>query len=190
MHRCLNTHYGYSSSRQVSFVGFANYQKKVGAVSADTDFGTVKMAEKGTDLKEVVIEGEVPPIRVKKDTLEFDAASFKVRPDANVQSLLKQLPGVDIDETGKITVNGKEVNQILVNGKPFFDKDGKIALQNLPAEIINKIQVSDTKTKEEEMTGQKSTGKEASINITIDEEKNKGMFGRATLGCWLCLGWC
>jgi CarboxypepD_reg-like domain/Outer membrane protein beta-barrel family len=167
---------------KVSFVGFSAHKQLVDKITADTDFGTTQMQDKGTNLNEVIIEGEVPPIRVKKDTLEFDAASFNVRQDANVQELLKQLPGVEIDETGKITVNGKEVSQILVNGKPFFDKDGKIALQNLPAEIINKIQVSDAKTKEEEMTGQKSTGKEASINITIDEEKNKGMFGRATLG--------
>src|SRR5690606_19015445 len=93
------------------------------------------------NLEGVVISG-APPIRIKTDTLEFNAASFKVRPDANVEALLKELPGVDIDEDGKITVNGKEVNQILVNGKPFFDKDGKIALQNLPANLINKVQVT------------------------------------------------
>ncbi|MFP9100010.1 outer membrane beta-barrel protein [Flavobacterium sp. RHBU_24] len=167
---------------KVSYVGFTTHRQLIDKITSDTDFGTIQMQDKGTNLNEVVIEGEVPPIRIKKDTLEFDAASFNVREDANVQELLKQLPGVEIDETGKITVNGKEVSQILVNGKPFFDKDGKIALQNLPAEIINKIQVSDTKTKEEEMTGQKSTGNEASINITIDEEKNKGIFGRATVG--------
>ena len=166
---------------KVSFVGFANYQKKVGAVNADTNFGAVKMAE-GTDLKEVVIEGEVPPIRIKQDTLEFDAASFKVRPDANVQTLLKQLPGVDIDETGKITVNGKEVNQILVNGKPFFDKDGKIALQNLPADVIKKVQVTDTKTKREELAKQRASGDNSTINFTIDEDKNKGIFGKVMAG--------
>jgi len=104
-------------------------------------------------------------------------SSFKVRPDANVQTLLKQLPGVDIDSDGKITVNGKEVNQILVNGKPFFDKDGKIALQNLPSDIIKKVQVTDTKTRTEEKTGAASSSNNASINLTIDEDKNKGLFG-------------
>src|SRR5690606_19185479 len=82
----------------------------------------------------------------------------------------------------KITVNGKEVNQILVNGQPFFDKDGKIALQNLPAEIINKVQVTDTKTRTEELTGQKASSNNASINLTIDPEKNKGFFGKAMAG--------
>ncbi|WP_116790846.1 outer membrane beta-barrel protein [Flavobacterium psychrotrophum] len=167
---------------KVSFVGFANYQKAYDKLTQDTDFGIIKLEDKGTDLKELVIEGEVPPIRIKQDTLEFDAASFKVRPDANVQALLKQLPGVDIDENGKIKVNGKEVNQILVNGKPFFDKDGKIALQSLPAELIKKVQVTDTKTKKEELAKQKASGDNASINLTIDEKNNKGVFGKVTAG--------
>lgn len=163
---------------KVSYTGLADYKQEIATVEEDRDFGTIVLNDKSTELNEVIIESEIPPIRIKSDTLEFNASSFKVRPDANVETLLKQLPGVDIDEEGKITVNGKEVNQILVNGKPFFDKDGKIALQNLPAEIINKVQVTDTKTKKEELAGQKASGNNASINLTIDEDKNKGFFGR------------
>lgn len=167
---------------KVSFIGLAEFKQQLEDISANRDFGIQKLEDMATELDAVVIQGEIPPIRIKKDTLEFNASSFKVRPDANVESLLKQLPGVDIDEEGKITVNGKEVNQILVNGKPFFDKDGKIALQNLPAEIIDKVQVSDTKTKKEELTGDDAEGNNASINLTIHEDKNKGFFGRATGG--------
>jgi hypothetical protein len=163
---------------KISYIGLADYKQQVDNLNEDRDFGTIKLADKSTELNEVLIENEIPPIRIKKDTLEFNAASFKVRPDANVETLLKQLPGVEIGDDGKIKVNGKEVNQILVNGKPFFDKDGKIALENLPAEIINKVQVTDTKTKTEELTGDKASGNNASINLTIDEEKNKGFFGR------------
>jgi hypothetical protein len=126
----------------------------------------------------VVIKSEIPPIRIKKDTLEFNAASFKVGADANVEALLKQLPGVEISPEGKITVNGKEVNNILVNGKPFFGKDGKIATQNLPAEIIDKVQVVDTKTKSEEISGESAGSQEKTINLTIQEDKNKGFFGK------------
>lgn len=167
---------------KVSFIGLADYKQQVDELNTDRDFGTLKLDDKATELNEVVVKGEIPPIRVKKDTLEFNASSFKVRPDTNVETLLKQLPGVDIDEEGKITVNGKEVNQILVNGKPFFDKDGKIALQNLPAEIIDKVQVSDTKTKKEELSGEAASGNNSSINLTIQEDKNKGFFGRVTGG--------
>lgn len=163
---------------KISFIGFENYSKQLESVTQNTDLGTTALNDQAKQLGEVVITAETPPIRIKSDTLEFNASSFKVRPDANVQTLLKQLPGVEIDNQGKITINGKEVNQVLVNGKPFFGRDGKIALQNLPADIINKVQVSDTKTKVEELSGQKASGNTSSINLTIDEDKNKGLFGK------------
>ena len=167
---------------KISFISYEDFKVNLKDVSADQDFDVIALKEAAKNLDEVVIKSEAPPIRIKKDTLEFNASSFKVRPDANVESLLKQLPGVEIDAEGKITVNGKEVNQILVNGKPFFDKDGKIALQNLPSDIINKVQVSDTKTTKEEKTGQAATSNNASINLTIDEKKNKGFFGKVMAG--------
>ena len=167
---------------KVSYISYQDLKIDLPSILADKDFGNLIMKESAFSIDEVVIKNEAPPIRIKKDTLEFNASSFKVRPDANVESLLKQLPGVEIDADGKITVNGKEVNQILVNGKPFFDKDGKIALQNLPSDIINKVQVSDTKTTKEEKTGQAATSNNASINLTIDDKKNKGFFGKVMAG--------
>ena len=167
---------------KISFNGYKNYNKKLDNILVDKDFGVIGLSEQTSQLEEVIVKGEIPPIQIKKDTLEFNASSFKVAPDANVEKLLKQLPGVEIDEEGKITVNGKEVNNILVNGKPFFGKDGKIATQNLPADMIDKVQVSDTKTKAEELSGKASTSNESTINLTIQEDKNKGLFGKATLG--------
>lgn len=167
---------------KVSFIGYQILKKEEKSLDADIDYGTLRLAEVENKLGEVVLKSEAPPVRVKNDTLEFNASSFKLRPDANVETLLKQLPGVEIDEEGKIKVNGKEVNQILVNGKPFFDKDGKIALQNLPSDIINKVQVTDSKTKAEEISGKAATSDNASINLTIDEDKNKGLFGKFTGG--------
>ncbi|HEU0137019.1 MAG TPA: outer membrane beta-barrel protein [Flavobacterium sp.] len=163
---------------KVSYMGFKNFVSEHPSITENKDFGTLKLSPQDNLLGEVVVISEAPPIRIKNDTLEFNAASFKIRPDANVETLLKQLPGIEIDADGKITVNGKEVNQILVNGKPFFDKDGKIALQNLPSEIINKVQITDTKTKKEELAGQAASSNNASINLTIDEDKNKGLFGK------------
>lgn len=167
---------------KVSFLGFKNYQKLEKELTESKDFGIIYMEDDERMLKEVVVVGEAPPVRVKSDTLEFNASSFKIRPDANVETLLKQLPGVEVAPDGKITVNGKEVNQVLVNGKPFFDKDGKIALQNLPSDMINKVQISDTKTKQEEISGKAATSNNSSINLTIDEKKNKGFFGKAMAG--------
>lgn len=163
---------------KVSFVGFQTLVKPLKNITEDQDFGVLYLTDNANVLGEVTIKTEAPPIRVKKDTLEFNAASFKLRPDSNVETLLKQLPGVEVSPEGKITVNGKEVNQVLVNGKPFFDSDGKIALQSLPSDIINKVQISDTKTKKEELTKQTASSDKASINLTIDEDKNKGLFGK------------
>lgn len=172
----------YPVELKISYAGFKVYQKRFSELIETIDLGTILMEENVSALNEVVVKGEAPPIRIKTDTLEFNASSFKVAPDANVEKLLKQLPGVEIDEEGKITVNGKEVNNILVNGKPFFGKDGKIATQNLPAEIIDKVQVTDTKTKKEELTGKSASSDEKTINLTIQEDKNKGLFGKVNLG--------
>lgn len=163
---------------KISYIGYQSYKQELKSILDDKDFGILRLTENSNLLGEVIVKSEAPPIRIKKDTLEFNASSFKVRPDSNVETLLKQLPGVEVSADGKITVNGKEVNQVLVNGKPFFDKDGKIALQSLPSDIINKVQISDTKTKKEELTKAAASSNNASINLTIDEDKNKGLFGK------------
>ncbi len=166
---------------KASLVGMVDFTQTI-KLDKSQNFPEIVLKDDSSILGELVIVTEAPPVRVKTDTLEFNAASFKVMPDANVEALLKQLPGVVVDADGKITVNGKEANQILVNGKPFFDKDGKMALQNLPADLIQKVQVSDYKTKMEEFTKQQSSSDNVSINLTIDEKKNKGYFGKATAG--------
>lgn len=163
---------------KISYIGYQNHIQRLEKDMADKDFGIIRLSDNANMLGEVVVKAEAPPIRIKNDTLEFNASSFKVRPDSNVETLLKQLPGVEIDAEGKITVNGKEVKQVLVNGKPFFDADGKIALQNLPSDIINKVQITDKKTKQEEIAGKPASSSDASINLTIDEDKNKGVFGK------------
>ena len=167
---------------KIAAEGYQEFSQKIEKINANKDFGSLYLTEKINELNEVVVKGMAPPVKVKKDTLEFNAASFKLRPDANVEALLRQLPGVTIDADKKIMVNGKEVNQILVNGKSFFGEDGKVALQNLPAEIIKKVQVSDTKTEEEKFTKQASTSDKSSINLTIEKDKNKGFFGKLLAG--------
>ena len=168
-------------SLKISFVGFKNYQKIFKYLNESENLYEI-ILEDSQQLDEITIKSEAPPIRIKKDTLEFNASSFKVTPDANVETLLKQLPGVEIDEEGNITVNGKPVNNILVNGKPFFGKDGKIATKNLLADMIDKVQVTDTKTKEEELSGKSASSNESTINLTLQEGKDKGWFGKATAG--------
>ncbi|MBC7846394.1 MAG: outer membrane beta-barrel protein [Flavobacterium sp.] len=162
----------------ISATGYQNHKIKENSGTENKDFGVFSILKNHIELSEVVVKAEAPPVKIKKDTLEFNAASFKVRPDANVEALIRQLPGVQIDENKTITINGKVVDKILVNGKPFFSEDGKIAIQNLSADMVKKVQVSNTKSKEEEMTKQDSSSNTSTINLTLKEDKNKGVFGK------------
>ncbi len=165
----------------VSFIGLKTYSKKITISNKSIDLGEILMKPEENVLDEVVIKSRAP-ITVKKDTLEFNVKSFKTKKDASVEDLLKKLPGVEVDDQGKITVNGKPVNKILVNGKPFFGNDPSIVTKNLTKEIIEKVQISDTKTKSEAFTGQKGDKNNKTINLTIKKENNKGWFGRLAAG--------
>lgn len=158
-----------------------SYSKNIEKMDQSLSLGSIEL-EKNTvfNIEEVKISAS--PVKIKKDTIEFNAASIKVRPDSKIEELLKQIPGVEVSNEGKITVNGKDVDQIMINGKPFFDKDGKVALQNLPADIIKNIQFTTTKTKEEELSGKTAKSNNTTINFNIDEKKNKGLISRLTLG--------
>ncbi|WMI69700.1 TonB-dependent receptor [Mangrovimonas sp. YM274] len=164
----------------ISYVGLEEYKTKIDVSKSPINLGEIAM-ESANSLEEVVITSRAP-ITIKKDTLEFNVKSFKTKKDATVEDLLKELPGVEVDENGKIKVNGKEVNKILVNGKPFFGDDPTITTRNLTKEIIEKIQIVDTKTKSEAFTGEEGDNENKTINLTIKEENNKGVFGRLAAG--------
>ena len=158
-----------------------SFSKKYETITQSMSLGDIELEKNSVfNIEEVKISAS--PVKIKKDTIEFNASAIKVRPDSKIEELLKQIPGVEISNEGKITVNGKEVDQIMINGKPFFDKDGKIALQNLPADIIKNIQFTTTKTKEEELSGKAAKSNNTTINFNIDEKKNKGLISRLTLG--------
>lgn len=163
---------------KISSDNYKDFTQKIEKILESKDLGILQLMEQEILLNEVVVKSTAPPVKIKKDTLEFNASSFKVRPDANVEALIRQLPGAEIDANKKITINGKEVNKILVNGKPFFSEDGQIAIQNLSADMVKKVQVSNTKTKEEEISKQESSSNNSTINLTLKEDKNKGYFGK------------
>ncbi|HLW31523.1 MAG TPA: outer membrane beta-barrel protein [Aequorivita sp.] len=165
----------------ISFVGYRSFQKEIDLNRPVQDLGNIPIAVSVASLDEVVVKSRAP-ITIKKDTLEFNVASFRTKKDATIEDLLKELPGVEVDEDGKIKVNGKEVSKILVNGKPFFGNDPTIATRNLTKEIIEKVQVVDTKTKSEAFTGEEGDKESKTINLTIKEENNKGIFGRIAAG--------
>jgi len=130
-------------------------------------------------LNEVVITGERVPIRINGDTLEYNAGSFKVKPNAVVEDLLRKLPGVQVDKEGNIKSMGKDVTKVLVDGKEFFGDDPKIATKNLPADAIEKVQ-SFQKRSEESLFSEIDDGqREQTLNLVLREGKKTGYFGEA-----------
>ncbi len=164
----------------ISYVGYESYSQTVNISKSPINLKTIAL-KTANFLDEIVIKSRAP-ITIKKDTLEFNVASFKTKIDASVEDLLKELPGVEVDEDGSIKVNGKPVHQILVNGKPFFGNDPTITTRNLTKELIEKVQITDTKTTAEAFSGEKGDTQNKTINLTIKEEKNRGVFGRVSAG--------
>lgn len=165
----------------ISYIGYKNYFKKLQITKEEIALGVINLEISDDSLDEILIKSRAP-ITIKKDTVEFNVKSFKTQKDASVEDLLKQLPGVEVDEAGKITVNGKDVSNILVNGKPFFGNDPTITTRNLTKELIEKVQIVDTKTKAEAFSGEEGDSENKTINLTIKEENNKGVFGRVAAG--------
>ncbi len=165
----------------VSYTGYKTYIRTLGT-DRPTDIGRIILAPTAKELNTFEVAGNRPPVAIRSDTIEFNASSFKTKPNAVVEDLLKKLPGVDIDDEGNITVNGKKVTRILVDGKEFFSGDPKLATKHLPTNIIDKVQVVDTKTKQEAKMGIQKDGEDRTINLTLKEDKKRGLFGKLSAG--------
>jgi len=152
----------------------------VSKVEKTIDVGSFVMAQDPKLLSEVVVE--VAAIVIKEDTVEYNASSFKVKEGAVVEDLLKKLPGVQVDKDGNVTAQGKAVSRVKVNGKDFFGGDVKTATKELPANIVDKIQIIDDYGDQATVSGIKDGDPDKVLNIQIKKDKNKGFFGRATAG--------
>jgi len=149
---------------------------------ADVDLGVVKMTEMATELMEVVIKAAKAQIKMRGDTIEYDATTFKVPEGSSVEELLRKLPGMEVDVDGSILSDGKSVSKVTVDGKSFFGDNPKAATQNLPAESISKVQVFDRKSEEEEITGATSEAQDKTMNLELKEDYKSGAFGRVVAG--------
>jgi hypothetical protein len=129
-------------------------------------------------LDEVKIVAKVLAMVQKDDTLEFNAGAYKVNPDADAADLVRKMPSLEI--SGKnVTAQGESVVKVLVDGKPFFDNDPYASLKNLPAEIIDKVQVYNEKSEQEQFTGFSEGNTSKTINIITKPDKRNGLFGKA-----------
>ncbi|MEP7372676.1 MAG: outer membrane beta-barrel family protein [Chitinophagaceae bacterium] len=149
--------------------------------NAVTDLGKINMIPKSKLLAEVIIKSG-SPIRIKGDTTVYTADSFKVREGANVEELLRRLPGIQVDKDGKITAMGEKVTKVLVDGEEFFGSDPGIATKNLRADVVKEVEVFDKKSDQAEFTGIDDGVKDKTINLKLKEDKKKGYFGKVEAG--------
>ena len=135
-----------------------------------------------TLLNTTIIEADRDPIKVKGDTIEFTASSYKTAPNSTADEILKRLPGVEVNKDGTVNAQGEQVQQIYVNGKKFFGTDPKIALQNLPADAIEAIQVFDEKSDQSKFSGLDDGVRDKTINFKLKPRYSSGNFGTITAG--------
>lgn len=163
------------------FVSFYGFRDTVILLKASSDYQTWALTPQSIDLKEVQITARRPPFQMRNDTLEFDATAFKLLPNAAVRDLLKKLPGVIIDQQGNITVNGKKASKIQVDGRDFFNGNINAATGNLPGDMIEKVQVMDTKSVEQQRSLMvRPPSEEVTINLKLKKNKKAGVFGNAS----------
>nr|WP_294995737.1 TonB-dependent receptor [uncultured Sediminibacterium sp.] len=146
------------------------------------NFNEVALNTRAHILEEVIVRQTIAPIRFKGDTLIFTADSFKVKPGATVEDLLKVLPGFTVNSKGEITAQGQQVQKVYVDGEEFFGDDPTMATQNLNKKDVAQIQVFDKKTDQATLTGIDDGEKEKAINIVLKEDAKKGYFGRIEAG--------
>ncbi|TAE74358.1 MAG: TonB-dependent receptor [Bacteroidetes bacterium] len=164
---------------KITSVGYDNYVQNL-QINYSLNLGTIILKEQM--LKEIVIKGEKNPITIKQDTIEFNAGSFKTRPNASVEELLKKLPGVEVDREGNIKAQGQDVQKVLVNGKEFFGNDPKTATKNLPADAIEVVQILDKKSDQAAFTGIDDGQKMKTINLQTKNKDKKMSFGKFMAG--------
>lgn len=168
---------------QISYVGMEDYKKPLQVKNTHISVGKIGLdTGGGKQLEGVVVTGKAADVVVKNDTLEFNPGSYNLQTGASLEELIKKLPGAEVDDQGNITINGKSISKIMVDGKPFFSNDPKVASKNLPADMVQRLQVLDKQTDMARMSGFDDGEEETVINLKIKPEKKKGFFGSAYAG--------
>ena len=149
-------------------------------IKGDTEFPPYALISKAKLLQEVIVKSGAP-FRIKGDTTIYTADSFKVSANANVEELLKKLPGIQVDKDGKIKAMGETVEKVLVDGEEFFGDDPGMAVKNLRADAVKEVQVFDKKSEQAEFTGIDDGKTQKTINLKLKENSKHGYFGKADI---------
>jgi len=166
----------------VSYPTYADFVDIITTTTGITDLGKIPVITKATLLQEVIVKQTIGSIRMKGDTTEYKADSFKVSANADVQELLRKMPGIQVNSKGEITAQGERVQKVLVDGEEFFSDDPAVVTKNLRADAVDKVQSFDKKSDQAVFTGIDDGQKIKTLNLTLKEDKKKGYFGKAEAG--------
>src|SRR5665213_1140589 len=166
-----------------SSIGYQVKATVINVESNSNDVGIIKVAKGAKTLQAVVIKDIAPTIKQNNDTMEFGASQYKVNPDATSEDLIKKMPGITVDKnTGSVTAMGETVKKVTVDGRDFFGDDATATLRNLPAKIIDKIQVFDKLSDQAQLTGFDDGNTSKAINIVTKKDMRNGQFGKVYAG--------
>lgn len=166
---------------QISFIGYKIKKMPLAIGSENKVLGLVLLESDNTKLNEVTIEGKQIRVEQKGDTTSINASAYKVNQDATAEDLVKKMPGITV-ENGTVKTQGEDLKKVLVDGKEFFGDDAQMALRNLPAEVVDKVQIFDRMNDQAQFTGFRDGNTEKTMNITTRNNKNQGTFGKAYAG--------
>ena len=161
----------------VSSVGYNEHSQWVEMKQSDLDLPAIRLVEQVQELAEVSVQGRAAEMTVKGDTIEYNTAAYQVSETATVEELLKKMNGVEVDKEGNVTINGEEIKGVRIDGKKFFGDDVQTATKNIPADMIEKIQVIDEKSEMAKLTGFEDDETERIINLSLKKNRKKGVFG-------------
>lgn len=167
---------------QASYIGYLTAYKDIKVENKNLDLGNFVLEEDSHVLKDLEVSGTQIQVITRGDTIDYNAAAFQTAENAVVEDLLRKMPGVEITADGKIMVNGEEVKKVRVDGKKFFGDDKEMATKNIPASMIDRVQVLDQRSEMSQLTGFEDGETERIINLTFKSDKRKGVFGNVTAG--------
>ncbi|MGL5317477.1 MAG: carboxypeptidase-like regulatory domain-containing protein, partial [Bacteroidales bacterium] len=166
---------------KITFIGFKSYQKKFKSLPENGKLGSFYLQEESIELNEVVAQGRATRATQKEDTLTYNASAFKTMAGSSTEQLLAKMPGIVVDGSG-VQAQGEQIKKILVDGKPFFEGDPTLALRNLPADLVESIEVFDKMSEQAEFAGFDDGNSQKTINIRTRAQNKAKQFGRASAG--------
>lgn len=168
---------------KISYIGYTTCFRQIEMTrnKPRLNVGNIELQADAIMLGEAVVVAQAPEVTAAEDTLVYNSSAYRVPEGSALEELVKKLPGAEVDENGKITINGKEIKKIMIDGKEFFADDPNIAMKNLPVNIIDKVRAYDKQSDLARATGIDDGEEETVLDLSVKPGMNKGWFGNADL---------